>query len=114
MNNEFFKLCAKTMDKIEKDSAGKIYLLNIRVREKAERLYEDFYKKYENAEIEYDTAYRQICVTADTYVWDVRGRERDNLYNADIVSIDSTNDGMLHVECIFKNAFETVGEPVEG
>ena len=114
MNNEFFKLCAKTMDKIERESAGKIYLLNVGVSEKAARLYEDFYKKYENAEIEYDTAYRQIRVTADTYVWDVRGQERDNVYYADIVSIDSTNDGMLHVECVFKNAFETVGETVEG
>ena len=114
MNNEFFELCAKTMDKIENDSAGKIYLLNDGVKEKAARLYEDFCKKYENAEIKYDTAYRQICVTADTYVWDVRGRERDNVYNADIVSIDSANDGMLNVECVFKNAFMMVGEMVEG
>lgn len=44
----------------------------------------------------------------------MRGQERDNVYYADIVSIDSTNDGMLHVECVFKNAFETVGETVEG
>ncbi len=44
----------------------------------------------------------------------MRGQERDNVYYADIVSIDSTNDGMLHVECVFTNAFETVGETVEG
>lgn len=113
MENDFFKLCVEVMEDIERDSLNKVYTLNEEVNEKALALYEEFCRKYECANIEYNKAYRNICVAAKTYVFEVRDKDKDKLYNADIIGIDSTNDGMLEIECMFKNAFEMVGERVE-
>ena len=114
MDNDFFKLCAEVMDEIEKNSVNKVYMLNERVNEKALRLYEDLCRNCDHASIEYNKAYRRICVNAKTYVFNVYDKDKDALYGADFICIDSTNDGMLRIECVFKNAFEMVGEIVEG
>lgn len=110
MKNEFYNELTKAMHAIEKNSINKIYLLNPDVDDKAQRLFSDFASTGINARIDYHPAYMQIAVVADTYVLDIYTNElKQALHNADGICIDSVSDGMLHIECIFNNAFRMAG-----
>ena len=110
MDNNFFKDLATTMDTIEKDSINKVYLLKQDVNLKAQLLHSAFRTSGIEARIEFSPAYLQIIVIADTYVLDIHTSElKQALLSADIIGIDSASDGMLHIECVFNNAFRKAG-----
>ncbi len=110
MNNELFKLIANAMNTIEKDANGKVYLLNPDVEAKAYSLYSSFISDGINAKIDYSPAYLQIIVTAECAVLDIRNTTyKNDLLDADIIGIDITSDDLLHIECVFNNAFRKAG-----
>lgn len=110
MDNNLFKQIKAAMDTIEKGSINKVYLLNHDVNLKAQFLNSLFLSSDVKSRIEYCPAYHQIVVIADTYVLDIRKSElKQALLNADVIGIDSTFDGLLHIECVFNNAFRKAG-----
>lgn len=110
MDNNLFKDIATAMDTIEKDSINNIYLLMQDVNLKAQFLHSAFCSSGTDARIEYSPAYLQIVVIADAYVLDIHTSElKQALLNADVIDIDSASDGMLHIECVFNNAFRKAG-----
>lgn len=110
MDNNLFKDIATAMDTIEKDSINNIYLLNHNVNLKAQLLHSAFCSSRTEARLEYHPAYLQIVVIADAYVLDIHTIEfKQALLNADVIGIDSASDGMLHIECVFNNAFKKAG-----
>lgn len=110
MNNNFFKELTAAMDTIEKNSTNKVYLLKQDVNLKAQLLYSAFCSSGVHTRIEHNPVYLQIAVIADTYVLDIHTSElRHAFLNADVICIDSSSDGKLHIECVFNNAFKKAG-----
>lgn len=110
MDNIFFQELATAMDTIEKDSINKVYLLNHDVNYKAQLLHSALCSAETDSRIEYYPAYLQIVVIADTYVLDIQTNElKQALLNADVLCVDSASDGLLHIECVFNNAFRKAG-----
>ena len=110
MSNNLFKELSALMDTVEKDSVNKIYLFDPTVNTKAYNLLSAFCISGINAKIEYNPAYQQIIVIADTYVLDIHtSKLKQALYGTDVICIDSTADGLIHLECIFNNAFKKAG-----
>ena len=110
MENTFYQVLANTMKNIESEISDKIYWLNHGITDKAAALYCMFLQSFSNANIIYDPAYLQIIVTADTYLLDINKEGMQRLFNTDTFSVDSSADGMLHIECIFNKSFKIVGE----
>lgn len=104
MNTDFFKTLSSAMTAIEENANKHFYLPNPDIAAKAQRLYYDFVSENITAKIDYYPAYMQIVVVAETYVLDIRTNNH-SVFNADVVCIDSTSDGSLHIECVFNNAF---------
>ena len=110
MNDDFYKILSKAMDKIEKDSIHEVYILNPDVELKAQCLYSEFITSNMKARIEYSPAYMQITVIAETRLLDTSANNRkQKLLSADVVCIDALSNGILHIECMFNNAFRKVG-----
>ena len=111
MNNDIYKELASAMYALEKRSHNKIYLINTDIEKNAQKLYCTFISTFKNAEIVYEPAYSQIIVSADTYVLDIYSNEhKEVFFSADVICIDSIINGMLHIECVFNNAFRMAGE----
>lgn len=110
MNNNFYKVIATAMNIIEKHSINKIYLLNPDIETKAYNLYSSFTCAGIKAIVEYIPAYLQVVVIADCTLLDIHTNVyKQELLNADAICIDTTSEGMLHIECIFNNAFRKAG-----
>lgn len=110
MDNNLFKQIKAAMDTIENDSINKVYLLNHNVNLKAQLLNSLLLSSNVESRIEYNPAYHQIVVVADTYVLDIRTCElKQALLNADVIGFDSSSDGKLHIECVFNKAFREAG-----
>lgn len=110
MDNNLFKQIKAAMDTIENNSINKVYLLNHNVNLKAQLLNSLFLSSNVESRIEYNPAYHQVVVIADAYVLDIHTNElKQALLNADVIGIDSASDGMLHIECVFNNAFRKAG-----
>ncbi len=110
MDNNLFKGLSTAMGTIENDSINKVYLLNHNVNLQAQLLHSALCSSGADARVEYYPAYLQIVVIADTYVLDIYTNElKQALLNADVICIDSASDGMLHIECVFNNAFRKAG-----
>ena len=111
MNNDIYKELASAMYALEKRSHNKIYLINTDIEKNAQKLYCTFISTFKNVDIVYEPAYSQIIVSADTYILDIYLKEHKKVFfSADVICIDSTVNGMLHIECVFNNAFRTAGE----
>ncbi|MCR4693489.1 MAG: hypothetical protein K5664_06375 [Firmicutes bacterium] len=110
MNNDFYKMLSKAMEKVENDSINAIYILNPDVELKAQNLYSKLISSEIKAKIEYSPAYMQITVIAETPVLDIcTNNFKQSLLNADVVCVDALSNGILHIECMFNNAFRKVG-----
>ena len=110
MDNNLFKHIKAAMDTIEQNGINKVYLLNHDINLKAQLLNSQFLSADVESKIEYYPAYHQVVVIADAFVLDIHTNElKQALLNADVIGIDSASDGMLHIECVFNNAFRKAG-----